>query len=173
MLLRYAIFDRLSFRICSVILDIHLFFQVIEGVSVADTRTSTFASALEDCLSEALRIKADVISVVVVDGNRRHLLTSASLSYVITLLNGLETSELVRALQAAMTDEAFLINLRKRAGLQITSVSPVTITGVTTLPSPTLPPTTRPILIPSVHIDSNRSARGVGTVHAYHIKLIY
>ena len=142
-------------------------------MSAGNTTTYTFSSALEESLSEALRIKADVISVVVVGGNRRTLLTSTIVSYVITVLSSVENSELIEALQVAMVDESYLAALQKKAGLQITSVSPVTITGVTTLPSPTLPPTTRPILIPSVHIDSNRSARGVGTVHAHNIKLIY
>ena len=128
--------------------------------------STTFASALEESLSEALRSKADVISVVVVDGNRRTLLTSASLSYVITLLSSLDRGDPVKALQAAMTDEAFLNALRQRSGLPIISVSPLIVTAIIVNPSPSMTPTSVPDPVPAVEIESNRSAGGVGTVHA-------
>ena len=124
--------------------------QTISGVTLADTSTKDFASAVEFSIITALGSSVHTVTDVTVSttlnssssSSTRRLLADIMLMYTITVSDGMTADSAGVKLEESVMNGKYLMLLKESSGLGIVSVTGLTVQDISPTASPSSSPTT-------------------------------
>ena len=97
-------------------------------------------------MSSFLGVSATAVSGATFAANRRKLLASVGVYYVVSVNSGISSDGLISLLQKAVADGRFLAALKANSGISITGISSLVILGFTPTSFPSKAPVSTTLL---------------------------
>ena len=135
-----------SFIIKFLILIKFLLSQTATGLSIEQANVPSFGRALQKTVSSILGVPITAVSSTTFEANRRRLLASVGVYYVVSVNSGTSSDGLISLLQKAVADGRFLATLKANSGVSITGISSLVILGFTPTSLPSKAPVSTSLL---------------------------
>jgi hypothetical protein len=89
---------------------------------------------------DVLNVTSNAVTNVLILNKRRRLLAAIGMDYDVSVNSGMSTQQLIQELRTSVSTGEFLTYLKIYSGLSITSVSEISILGITPTSSPSAAP---------------------------------
>lgn len=120
--------------------------QTATGLTIEQANVPSFGKALQKTVSSFLGVSVTAVSGTTFAANRRKLLASVGVYYVVSVNSGISSDGLISLLQKAVADGRFLAALKANSGISITGISSLVILGFTPTSLPSKAPVSTTLL---------------------------